>query len=711
MALPLSACRDFARSVHCSLRQAGITCCDSSRTTTTPGRRYKSVLTKILVEWRDMFTPPHPFDPPHLEQQYLADHCQRFAGQRRAMIFLGALSWVGFLIWDWIHAQHHAQILDALPALVGLRVGGFMMLMAAGLVALRPWFEQNERQATLLLTSGNLLLALDAYVMMLLVPLDHAFRFYYFGLVISMVFGFGMLRLRAVTILRMMVVYCVAGMLMLRFQVAWDAPADTTHAMVSVWKLSNILICIGIMGAAFGIQLERAQRAGFLRESELARSNQAITAQSREVEFFNASIRRAGEVAEERSRALMALKDQMREDAEQRNQEKSQFLANAVHDLKQPLQAVGHALEPAHHHLLAGDTTQAQAMIALAQLATERMRGLLNDILEISRLESGYVRAELDHVNLLDLVRDALAQLADEGRRQQVRLAMVAPELDQIVVYSDRHFLTRILLNLVGNGIKYRDPSRVDAWVRVTIQLRASAVALIVEDNGVGIDPRHLERGQIFRPFYQAGPHRGRGESGVGLGLSIVSAMLALMPDHAIHPRSTVGQGTTMHLDLPYGDEAALIPAPHDLPEAGAGSLRGLYVLLVEDDDLVRRSTAALLSTHGVLHEAAASVEELAALLPKLERVPDLVLTDLQWPEPWNVQTLMGLVNHHFGPVPCVVMTGDKVAVDQLTTLRVSAMLLKPVSTSALLGAIAQAAGATGPRVAPEPGSRGATPR
>ena len=658
-----------------------------------------------------MFTPPRPFEPVSLEQQYLADHCQRFAGQRRAMIFLGALSWVGFLVWDWIHAQHHAQILEMLPVLVGLRLGGFVMLMALWLLALRPWFEQNERQATLLLAAGNLLLALIAYLMMLLVPLDHAFRFYYFGLVISMVFGFGMLRLRAVTIIPMMLIYCVVGVLMLRLQVAWSAPADPATAMVSVWKLGNILICIGVMGAAFGIQLERAQRAGYLRESELARSNQAITAQSREVEFFNASIRRSSEMAEERSRALIALKDQMREEAERRNQEKSQFLANAVHDLKQPLQAIGHVLEPAHRHLLKGDAEQAQAMISLAQLATDRMRGLLNDILEISRLESGYVRAELDHVELLSLVRDALAQLADEARRHQVRLALVAPALDKIAVYSDRHFLNRILLNLVGNGIKYRDPNRADAWVRVSIQLQAAAVAVVVEDNGLGIEPRHLERGQIFRPFYQAGPHRGREESGVGLGLSIVSAMLALMPDHAIHPKSSLGLGTSMQLDLPYGDQVALMPAPQELPETSAALLRGLYVLLVEDDDLVRRSTTALLTTHGVLHEAAASVQALSALLPKLERVPDVVLTDLQWPEPWSVQTLMALVNRHFGPVPCVVMTGDPATADLSGPLPVSAMLVKPVSTSVLLGAIAQAAGAAGPRVAPEPGSPDARPQ
>lgn len=658
-----------------------------------------------------MFRPPRPFEPALLEQQYLADHGQRFAGQRRAMIFLGALTWVGFLVWDWIHAQHHAAILAALPWLVALRIGGFVMLLVAGLLALRPWFEQNERQATLLLASANLLLALIAYLMMLLVPWDHAFRFYYFGLVISMVFGFGMLRLRAVTINRMMLIYCVVGVLMLRWQVAWSAPAEQAVAMVSVWKLSNILICIGVMGAAFGTQLERAQRAGFLRESELARSNQAITAQSREVEFFNASIRRSSEVAEERSRALIALKDQMREEAERRNQEKSQFLANAVHDLKQPLQAIGHVLEPAHRHLLQGNAQQAQAMIALAQQATDRMRSLLNDILEISRLESGYVRAELNPVELLGLVRDALAQLADEARRQQVRLALVAPSQDKIAVHSDRHFLTRILLNLVGNGIKYRDPNRSDAWVQVSIQLQAAAVAVIVEDNGVGIEPRHLERGQIFRPFYQAGPRRGREESGVGLGLSIVSAMLDLMPDHAIHPNSSPGRGTTMQLDLPYGDEMALMPVPQELPEPGVVPLRGLYVLLVEDDDLVRRSTAALLQAHGVLHEAAASVQALAALLPKLERVPDVVLTDLQWPQPWSVQALMALVNRHFGPVPCVVMTGDPATADQLAPLQVSALLLKPVSTSALLRAIAQAAGAPGPRVAPGPGSPDARPR
>lgn len=649
-----------------------------------------------------MFSLPRQFSPESLELAYQADHCRRFAVQRRAVLFLGALIWLAFIGWDLAHARHQAQVAQALPSLIGLRLLGFALLVGIGLATFQPWFEQQEGRASALMVAGNVGIALVALLMMHQVPLDHALQYYCYGLLVSMVFAFGVLRLRAVTLYGLMAAYCVGGTGLLLLLVQFSTESAAAWAWVAAWKLSTMLLTFSIIGTAFGNQLERTQRASFLRESELARYNQAITAHSREVEFLNASIRYSSDVAEERHLALLALKDQMREEAERRNQEKSQFLANAVHDLKQPLQAIGNVLEPALQRLGEGDTAQVASMLGLAQTATTRMRNLLNSILEMSRLESGFLRAELSHFDMLALLREVLAQLADTARHDGVELRLQAGGLSNALVCSDRHFMMRILLNLIGNGIKYRQPERPGAWVKVTLSLDDGALRLAVEDNGVGMAPKYLERGDVFRPFFQIGPGRGGGETGVGLGLSIVSSMLALLPGHTLQASSTPGQGTCMQLTLPQGEAARLVAVPADAPAQNGQSLQGVYLLLVEDDDLVRRATGSLLSAQGVLYESLSSVEELAELLPHIERQPDLILTDLRLPGGRSAHDVIQLVSQELGTVACVVFTGEKVGPQELARLQGCEVLLKPLAASLLLAAIGRAAGRSRPGAAPE---------
>lgn len=660
------------------------------------------MIQSILREWRLMFSLPRRFSPESLELAYQADHCRRFAVQRRAVLFLGALIWLVFIGWDLAHARHQAQVAEALPHLISLRLLGFALLVGIGLATFLPWFERHEGRATALMVAGNVGIALVALLMMHQVPLAYALHYYSYGLLVSMVFAFGVLRLRAVTLYGLMAVYCVGGTGLLLLLVQFSTESEAVWAWVAAWKLSTMLLTFSIIGIAFGNQLERTQRASFLRESELARYNQAIMAHSREVEFLNASIRHSSELAEERHLALLALKDQMREEAERRNQEKSQFLANAVHDLKQPLQAIGNVLEPAMQRLGEGDTEQVASMLGLAQMATTRMRNLLNSILEMSRLESGFLRAELSHFDMLGLVREVLAQLADTARHAGVELRLQADRLSHAPVCSDRHFMTRILLNLIGNGIKYRQPEHSDAWVMVRLSLDAGAWRLAVEDNGVGMAPKYLERGDVFRPFFQIGPGRGSGEAGVGLGLSIVSSMLALMPGHALQASSKPGQGTCMQLTLPPGEVAQLLVETADAPARLGQSLQGIYLLLVEDDDLVRRATGSLLSAHGVLHESLSSVEDLAELLPTIERRPDLILTDLRLPGGRSAHDVIQLVHQELGPVACVVFTGEKIGPQELTRLKGCEVLLKPLAASLLLAAIGRVAERARPVAAPE---------
>lgn len=657
--------------------------------------------------------PPAPFAPAAMEAEYLADYCRRFASQRGAVVWLGAISWISFLGWDLIHAGTNPLVRSVLPELVVLRLAGLLMLVGVALATLSPRFASSERWATGLLVGGNIALYIVSYVMMVLVPLDYAQRFYFYGLMLSMVFAFGVLRLRAISILGLMALYGVGGTLALYLEVRLSGEAGAAQYLIGAWKLSAMMVSVGIVGVAFGNQLERTQRANFKREHDLARSNEAALAHSREVEVLNESIRRSSQLAEDKANALITLKEHMREEAERRNREKSQFLASAVHDLKQPLQAIGNALDPARRCAQKGDLDGAEAMVGLAQTAARLMREQLGAILEISRLESGYASPELGSFDLRHLVAEVLTQFNDEAHRLGVHLQADFASDAPVLVHSDRQFMVRVLQNLVGNGIKYRDPAKA-LHRRVTVRVRnlSSCVRIQVEDNGVGIAARHLENGAIFRPFYQVSPPESRAEKGVGLGLSIVSAMLSLLPDHALQLQSMPGVGTRFQVDLPFGgadghatEASALRPA-----DAMATKIHGLYVLLVEDDPLVRESTAALLMAHGALYEAVASLAELERVLPSLERIPDVVLTDHRLPAGGTAREVIEMASQLHPELPCIVFTGETIAAHDFRFRNVRAVLRKPLAPDDLLAALSAAVSrASGPAAAPV--SRAATPQ
>ena len=197
-----------------------------------------------------------------------------------------------------------------------------------------------------------------------------------------------------------------------------------------------------------------------------------------------------------------------------------------------------------------------------------------------------------------------------------------------VLVRSDRHLLGRVVANLVSNAIKYSDPGKDGrCGVVVGIVCLPNRVRVDVVDNGVGI--AEPDWGRVFSPFVQlANPERDR-EKGVGLGLSIVNAIVILLAGHRLDMRSWEGKGTRFSLELPYGDRQPQPALRAELRQpAGVLDLSGLYVFYVEDDGLVRRSTAALLDALGIRYELFASFEALEAALPEIERDPDLLISD-----------------------------------------------------------------------------------
>jgi signal transduction histidine kinase len=648
-----------------------------------------------------MWTPPRRFASADEEAAFLLEYCQRFVSHRRVALLLGFLISSTYLAFDYLYSAGDPQFAPRLGAVLENRVVSTLLLLPVIATALRPRFAVDEVYASRWLVIF-LTLEFGLYCRgFVLAPYPYDYMFYFMGMFICLIYGFSMLRLRSLPTMAVMTIL----VLMAAATFAWNwevkhADLSSPVARIYAWVGLSFLASVAMMGVVVSTLLERSERETFERARELASSNQAVQERNHQMEQLNEALRLSGQEAQQRAQALIAIKEEMRLDAERRNREKSQFLAAAVHDLKQPIQAISNALEPGQYALDSNDQAGARRMFELAGAATRLMRDQLASVLEMSRLESGFVTAEIKNFDLDPVLDAAVSQLADLSQRHGVELQVATRGLTSRVE-SDRHFMQRIVLNLLSNGIKYSDAGKTSRWVRIATEAQAMHLRVEITDNGLGIEPALLNSQAIFKPFFQANNQHRESDKGVGLGLSIVQAMLALMPNHHLKLRSQVGVGTTITLDVPLACSelagAELPPDPWDAadPPPQVRELAGCYVLYVEDDELVRASTSALFDAYGILYEAVESHAQLCRLLPRMERVPDMLLTDYRLPEGATAVQVVEATVEAFGELPVLVVTGEtskagETGEEEARTHRWR-LLRKPLSSVQLLMAIYEA--------------------
>lgn len=338
-------------------------------------------------------------------------------------------------------------------------------------------------------------------------------------------------------------------------------------------------------------------------------------------------------------------------DAEVAGQDKTRFLAAASHDLRQPTHALGLFVARLSQLPL---SSEASSLVNYLDASVVAMQNLLDGLMDVSRLESGTVRVN-EHVvpleQVLQTLRDAFTSEArDKGLRLRVRPS-------PLCVRSDEVLLKRILFNLVGNALRYTPNGAVLVAARLRDQGRT--VRLEVRDSGVGIAAEHHDL--IFREFYQVGNAERDRAKGLGLGLNIVDRTSRLL-GHQLSFRSCPGRGSCFVLDVPLADPPAptLLASPGpDLLQA-QGTLEGLTVLVVEDDDLSRDGLVGLLRSWGCQVLEARSQSE--AILQFRSHASDVgvVLTDFRLPGADDGLSLLGqLRGLTQRALPVALMSGD----------------------------------------------------
>ncbi|MCA1940366.1 MAG: PAS domain-containing sensor histidine kinase, partial [Caenispirillum bisanense] len=264
-----------------------------------------------------------------------------------------------------------------------------------------------------------------------------------------------------------------------------------------------------------------------------------------------------------------AMEDALRlakEEAERADLAKSRFLAAASHDLRQPIQSLFFFAEALRSHL---DGAEGEAKLANLHRGLDALKGLLDSLLDVSRLDANMVEPQITVFDLDDLFDEVEAAYATIARDQGLTLSVAR---GCGLVRSDRTLLGRIVRNLVENALRYT------AKGTITVECAPSGeqrLRIAVADTGIGIPPEHISR--IWEEFHQVGnPERAR-ERGLGLGLAIVRRLSSLL-DHPVTVESRAGEGSRFAVDVPAVMPAEGIPAhppeaavPPARPDPAAG--------------------------------------------------------------------------------------------------------------------------------------------
>lgn len=377
-------------------------------------------------------------------------------------------------------------------------------------------------------------------------------------------------------------------------------------------------------------------------------------------------------------------------EAQEASEAKTRFLFNMSHDIRTPMNAIMGFTELLNRNL--DDQEKARGYLRKIQNASSLLLTIINQVLEMARIESGTVTLKLEAADLSALFHSVNTVFEADIQKKNIQYSEDA-HVPHKFAYCDKTKLEEIYLNIVSNAIKYTPDGhaiRVEIHELPSEDKKKACYRFTCEDSGIGMSADYLPH--IFDEFSREHTTTENKVVGTGLGLPIVKSLIEQMGG-TIQVESTQGVGTkfTVDLTLTLASREEVYSSPEASAEAEHAKLRGRRILLAEDNDLNAEIAIELLGEKGLLIERAADGEECCTMLAQApEGYYDLVLMDIQMPRMNGYEAaakIRGMADVKKAGIPIIAMTANAFAEDRQAALDagMNAHVAKPIDMAVLL--------------------------
>lgn len=382
-----------------------------------------------------------------------------------------------------------------------------------------------------------------------------------------------------------------------------------------------------------------------------------------------------------------------KQDAEAASYAKSEFLSVMSHELRTPLHGIIGLQE-----LIAGDashlTSEQLEHLTLAQQAARSLGDLVNDILNLSKVESGTIQLNHKELSLKNVLLDAIAPFVIACRNKHVPLQLQLEDVPEFII-GDEIRLRQILINIIGNAVKFTQQGHIN----IHIKQSDNHLSFAIKDTGIGISPGMLEH--IFEPFHQEAQLMESGHTGTGLGTTIAKRFVELMGGR-IHVQSALGTGSCFTFHIPFeagkgnnirwqvdGRQITSKPPPPQRNNKLSAFTQKIHILLAEDDPIGQRIAAKRLRRMGMLVDIAD--DGFTAWVKSRTGEHDLLLTDIRMPKMDGIELTRRIrqdeAEHNKSRLPIVGLSAHALAeVEQeCNEAGMDAFMVKPIDPDSVL--------------------------